>query len=1235
MLTAGPRSPFSLMHGGPRKAGHLASPQPLLRSDVLPSQNMINMLLNKVRTERSAEQSNSLEPSTGEGQQPQQQQQQPQQQQQQQQPTMPPMEGGGPPTIPAPNAPMATISSNSVPTPGPMARSAPEVHIPTPTATIAPNSGAPTTPTMKAGNAVNMMDNGKLFMVGEEGTKPPVKAGSRAKAKARPRARASANNNNQPALPNSIPTSMSQITPPPLSVSAASMTAALLNSTSPPHNQGVLLSAGASLNSGAVDERTLRLEARKKKKEENVMKNEGEEEDEETEATPSATPGGRRRARKPRAPRAATTTTPTAKVRTQRAGTTQATKRPFTRTTAAGTTQDGAGSGEEKDTNEDGSDRRDTRQEKKTNEGVVVEGTGVLGEMKPRPKRRAAAGTGARRAAAGTGARPRAAARPRAVRPTVTKEPKEPRAKTARARGGRGASARGKKGLNIVRNMEVAIIPFMAKAFFAFLRNRERIRLNRLVTDDPQQIYDGVEGEGVQTVQQTKQKFMTRRFTNVYRRNDATTVEFMKILAHAVDEYRGNNPDEPEDRVLGYVIFTLGAWRAFGTPMFAKECGFLSDWNDGEKQRLRSIVQDYIDMEAVPLICTAAYKPGNMMRFNLVRKPPHWKDFDQCVDGRLDDLWKICFDIPKIGRETGLWEEVAKKISEARYFGEGIGKNRCPSFHAKELAQDLLDTRIFGGRDAVIDLNTWCAVGPGAKRGLNWLTGRIKPPTDISNLFQKQAVFEMKTLYTMCMDKFYYNWNGKPTLVGGSKPPPLELHDVQFGLCEFDKFMRAVNTNPYIKDDWRRGRTKFFHYTDEQVQNSWLFDLSEYKELIEKRKKQREKAYHEEIERDKLFRKKLETHRMMLKMKILGEGKTIPTRATVPFILNRDRARPSRPPIRRVKALQPARTITRAAPGGDDCGGSDDEGASSGSNCRPQRPAFARRRKAATTAGGAQTSRAKRPRLTKTQGAAASNRAPGQAPIEVVHDDEDDNDVVTKGPLQNRRKTINTEANKEVAAFQRSDRRLQPVKSNGQTPKVEVKEEPHAPPPEKKKTIEWMNCSVDDVAKPLEEPRKVKDEDKVKVPKEENKEDVSPPPRRAKKTPRLDGIKDNLGSPRIKDEKLRIPTTTPPESGLRKKRPSSSVILETETSTSKLLRRHETKTDGDDRHAYRDRDAHNASRRYDTAFDGPRSPLIGRHRLSSPSRTEDAYGPPGGGDCDPHSPITASSSPMMRQAVSS
>merc|ERR1719193_2025127 len=378
MLTAGPRSPFSLMHGGPRKAGHLASPQPLLRSDVLPSQNMINMLLNKVRTERSAEQSNSLEPSTGEGQQP----------QQQQQPTMPPMEGGGPPTIPAPNAPMATISSNSVPTPGPMARSAPEVHIPTPTATIAPNSGAPTTPTMKAGNAVNMMDNGKLFMVGEEGTKPPVKAGSRAKAKARPRARASANNNNQPALPNSIPTSMSQITPPPLSVSAASMTAALLNSTSPPHNQGVLLSAGASLNSGAVDERTLRLEARKKKKEENVMKNEGEEEDEETEATPSATPGGRRRARKPRAPRAATTTTPTAKVRTQRrrAGTTQATKRPFTRTTAAGTTQDGAGSGEEKDTNEGGSDRRDTRQEKKTNEGVVVEGTVVLGEMKPRPK---------------------------------------------------------------------------------------------------------------------------------------------------------------------------------------------------------------------------------------------------------------------------------------------------------------------------------------------------------------------------------------------------------------------------------------------------------------------------------------------------------------------------------------------------------------------------------------------------------------------------------------------------------------------------------------------------------------------------------------------------------------------------------------------------------------------------------------------------------------------------------
>eukprot|EP00397_Hematodinium_sp_SG-2012_P000678 GEMP01000679.1.p1 GENE.GEMP01000679.1~~GEMP01000679.1.p1 ORF type:complete len:1805 (+),score=395.20 GEMP01000679.1:94-5508(+) len=453
----------------------------------------------------------------------------------------------------------------------------------------------------------------------------------------------------------------------------------------------------------------------------------------------------------------------------------------------------------------------------------------------------------------------------------------------AKARGVMVALKKGSKTFNIVRQMEVAIIPFMAKAFFAFLRNRERIRLNREAGATGSDAYEGVEGVGVFTADVTCRKLKTRRFTNVYRRNDRTSKEFALLLAQYVDEYREANPEVSENQVLVYAVFTLGVWRSFGTALFAKEVGFIAKWDDEQKDAIRNLVKKYMEYEDLPKLCTAAYKPGNIIRAALLRDPPYWKDFDVTLNSRLEDLWQYVVDVPEVARRTASWEQVAIIIGKARYYGEGIGKNRLPSFHAKELAQDILDTRIFGGRDNVLDLNTWCAVGPGAKRGLNWVTGRIKPASDIANLSQKQAVFEMKTLYSLCVDRFYYHWNGVETRVGGRPPPPLELHDIQFGLCEFDKFMRAQNTNPYVRDDINRNNVKFFKYDAEKCAKSWMYDVSDFEEEARKRKEERVVLFEAEVNKQSKFCENLLQKREHLKNECIRKGRSVPEARVVPF----------------------------------------------------------------------------------------------------------------------------------------------------------------------------------------------------------------------------------------------------------------------------------------------------------------------------------------------------------------
>lgn len=91
---------------------------------------------------------------------------------------------------------------------------------------------------------------------------------------------------------------------------------------------------------------------------------------------------------------------------------------------------------------------------------------------------------------------------------------------------------------------------------------------------------------------------------------------------------------------------------------------------------------------------------------------------------------------------------------------------------AKEVLQDVMQTPVL--REA-IDRNTWCPAGPGARRGLNRIYGRpVAQHTSAASCLR-----EMLKLFE------YARVNRASFL------PELELHDIQFQLCEFDKYERV------------------------------------------------------------------------------------------------------------------------------------------------------------------------------------------------------------------------------------------------------------------------------------------------------------------------------------------------------------------------------------------------------------------------------------------------------------
>ena len=152
------------------------------------------------------------------------------------------------------------------------------------------------------------------------------------------------------------------------------------------------------------------------------------------------------------------------------------------------------------------------------------------------------------------------------------------------------------------------------------------------------------------------------------------------------------------------------------------------------------------------------------------------------VIGRLwedREQWRAMFqDQPEGGLEL---QAVWQMLQSPRYIGWGpfmayqavVDMRWCPS--------------LLGGAP---DINTWAALGPGSRRGLNRLAGR---PLDFP-LSQAQGLHEMRFIYET------QNAHRAPWV------PVIDLSDIQNALCETDKYLRVKQGEGRPRAQYVQGR---------------------------------------------------------------------------------------------------------------------------------------------------------------------------------------------------------------------------------------------------------------------------------------------------------------------------------------------------------------------------------------------------------------------------------------------
>jgi hypothetical protein len=275
--------------------------------------------------------------------------------------------------------------------------------------------------------------------------------------------------------------------------------------------------------------------------------------------------------------------------------------------------------------------------------------------------------------------------------------------------------------------------PEIYETFVHYLRERENIRLLKESGQPGPWTEDPILG-----------KF---KFTNVMRSNDWTT---RWVKKHWYDPNR--------DKPLEIQAMACGIFRYFGSAEFAEALGYPAEWDP-----VRLIHTADVRMACGQKVFTGAYIITNQG----MSAPKQ----DVVVTHFLTPMRANIEKITSVARETKSFEQVCKFLQTL----PGMG-----AFMSKEIALDMMMTPVL--EDAT-DKLTWSPAGPGAIRGLNRLHERNLQ----SAMPQPKALAEMQDLLGMLAQEEALQQNFPRIGVD------FGVTDVQFSLCELDKYVRVRN----------------------------------------------------------------------------------------------------------------------------------------------------------------------------------------------------------------------------------------------------------------------------------------------------------------------------------------------------------------------------------------------------------------------------------------------------------
>lgn len=277
-----------------------------------------------------------------------------------------------------------------------------------------------------------------------------------------------------------------------------------------------------------------------------------------------------------------------------------------------------------------------------------------------------------------------------------------------------------------------------AQAFYDYLNEREEIRLRKEAgfsypwTDDP--------------------ILRTYKFTNAKRHHDKTSDKLREIFY--IDHFQ-------DDRCA--ILMNCALFRYFGTWEFAEAIGW-QEFNTFDFEGIKELARSRLANRE--RVFTGAYVITNQG----ISAPKQ----EVVVDYFLRDLHKVTPEVVTIAEKTQSWEAVSDRMRLIGGFG-GSG------FMTKEVLLDTTYTGFWQDHDRngslfsyPADWQTWTPIGPGARRG----AARLLGDDTASPLSERKSAEVIHQIY---------GWRE----MLWTHEVELDLTDIQFAFCEFDKYERV------------------------------------------------------------------------------------------------------------------------------------------------------------------------------------------------------------------------------------------------------------------------------------------------------------------------------------------------------------------------------------------------------------------------------------------------------------